>query len=451
MPANEITIEIPYAWRPRAYQQNIVRARLEGIKRILVVAHRRWGKDATALNLTAMDAIQTPGVYWHLLPEQAQARKAIWTAVDPHTGKRRIDQAFPHEIRRATREQEMAIELVNGSLVQFAGSDNYNSLVGSSPRGIVFSEWALADPAAWAYMRPILRENDGWAMFITTPRGRNHCWRMFQEHKNDPDWFVELSPATQTDVFSEDSLAVERRELVAEYGEAVGSALFEQEYLCSFEAAVMGAVYGGEMRKAREQERVTRAPYDPRYKVVTAWDLGRSDATAIWFAQFIGGQVVLIDYEEGSGGGLTPYVKMLAEKPYVYELDILPHDAGHRRQGQQDDKSIAEQLKGLRPISVDQVVLPNSSRASGIEQARLMFPLCVFDERACARGLDCLAQYHYAWDERARRFSVEPVHDWSSHGADAFRYLALGRPNGPAIRQRNDFWDEGREMDPWAA
>lgn len=162
-------IELPNGWEPRPYQLPLWQYLEHGGKRADVAAHRRWGKDDVALHWTACAAIQRPGTYWHLLPEAAQARKAIWDAVNPHTGKKRIDEAFPPEIRARKREQEMIIELVNGSTWQVLGSDNYNSLVGSPPVGVVLSEWALAKPDAWTYLRPILAENGGWAIFIWTP------------------------------------------------------------------------------------------------------------------------------------------------------------------------------------------------------------------------------------------------------------------------------------------
>lgn len=155
-------VHIPGAWRPRAYQLALWRYLEGGGLRADVAAHRRWGKDEVALNWTAVAALQRQGAYWHLLPEASQGRKAIWDAVNPHTGRRRIDEAFPPELRSQTKDQEMFIRFRNGSTWQVVGSDNYNSLVGSPPAGVVFSEWALAKPDAWTYLRPILAENGGW-------------------------------------------------------------------------------------------------------------------------------------------------------------------------------------------------------------------------------------------------------------------------------------------------
>lgn len=237
---------IPSPWEPRDYQQDLFRALESGHRRLDVAAHRRWGKDEVALHWAAICAVLKEGAYWHLLPEAAQGRKAIWNAINPHTGKRRIDEAFPAELRARAVDSEMIIHLENGSTWQVAGSDNYNSLVGSPPIGVVFSEWALAKPEAWDFIRPILAENGGWAMFLWTPRGRNHATRSFEARARDPDWFTLKAPATATSVFTPQQLAKERAELVAELGSPEeGEARFASEYLVDFDAAAPGAYYAG--------------------------------------------------------------------------------------------------------------------------------------------------------------------------------------------------------------
>jgi len=204
----------------------------------------RAGKDDVCLHWAARAAVLRPGTYWHMLPEASQARKAIWEAVNPHTGKRRIDEAFPQEIRQTTREQEMMIRLFNGSTWQVVGSDNWNSLVGSPPVGLVYSEWALADPTSWAYLRPILAENGGWVLFITTPRGDNHAKTSYELALTTDGYFAELLSADKTGVFSEEQLESERQEYIAQYGKSRGEALFNQEFMVSFSPAFAGkAVY----------------------------------------------------------------------------------------------------------------------------------------------------------------------------------------------------------------
>jgi hypothetical protein len=213
-------------WRPRGYQQPMWDALEGGTRYISEIAHRRWGKDEVCLHWTATSAHERIGTYWHMLPMAAQARKAIWLAINPHTGIRRIDEAFPHELRKKTLDNEMFIEFKNGSTWQVVGSDNYNSLVGSPPVGLVVSEWALADPAAWAYLRPILLENGGWAIFITTPRGRNHAFKMHEMARKAPEtWFAQVSNAVETGRFTGEELERELKEYEAQYGADHGHAM----------------------------------------------------------------------------------------------------------------------------------------------------------------------------------------------------------------------------------
>ncbi|MCI5049981.1 MAG: hypothetical protein MRY32_06580, partial [Rickettsiales bacterium] len=256
-------VQLPNGWDPRPYQQNLWNYLQSGGKRAIAIWHRRSGKDDVCLHWTCYDAVENPATYWYMLPEAAQARKAIWEAVNPHTGRRRIDEAFPKEIRATTREQEMMIKLINGATWQVVGSDNYDSLVGSPPRGVVFSEWPMSRPQSWAYLRPILAENGGWAIFNGTPRGENHAHTMFEGAKHDPEWFAELLTVDDTGVFSHDMLEKERNEYIREHGADVGQALFQQEYYCSFQAAILGAYYAKEMAQAERDKRITFVPHDP--------------------------------------------------------------------------------------------------------------------------------------------------------------------------------------------
>jgi hypothetical protein len=232
--------------------------------RASVIWPRRHGKDDVALHFTACAAHERVGVYWHLLPQQNQARKAIWDAVDPHTGKRRIDNAFPPALRETTREQDMMIRFKSGSTWQVIGSDNYDALVGTPPIGVVFSEWALSSPQAWSLIRPILAENGGWAMFITTPRGRNHAHRMHDMALASDDWFAERLIATETGVFSEETLAQELAELKAERGDEDGEAIYQQEYMTSFSAGLPGAYYAKIIDRLENDNRITAVPYNPQ-------------------------------------------------------------------------------------------------------------------------------------------------------------------------------------------
>lgn len=234
-------IRIPAnGWKPRAYQMAAWEYLQSGGRHAELVFHRRAGKDDLCLHWAAVSAVTKPATYWHMLPQAAQARKAIWEAVNPHSGKRRIDEAFPHEIRSNTRENEMLIKFINGSTWQVVGSDNYNALVGSPPYGVVFSEWALAKPEARAMLRPILMENGGWQIYITTPRGPNHAKDTFESAQDSPGSFAQLLNATQTGVFTPEQLEAERQQYIRDYGQDVGEAKFEQEYMCSWAAVITG-------------------------------------------------------------------------------------------------------------------------------------------------------------------------------------------------------------------
>jgi hypothetical protein len=427
-------VKLPAArWEPREYQLDLWKYLRGGGLRADVVGHRRWGKDEVGLHWAALAASQRTGTYWHLLPEASQGRKAIWDAVNPHTGRRRIEEAFPPSLRPTRHNDEMKIELGNGSVWQVAGSDNYNSLVGSSPVGVVFSEWALAKPDAWSFIRPILAENGGWALFLWTPRGRGHATRAFESRAREPEWFTLKSPATATNVFAHDQLTRERAELIAEFGsEEEGQARYASEYLVDFDAAAPGAYYAGLLGQAERDGRLGRVPYDPALRVDTAWDLGIDDYTAVWFFQQAGREVRAIDYFETSGEGLPAIVRRaLAEKPYLYGTHHLPHDVMVRELGAAG-RSRFETLGGLgvAPISVGAAMDPEER----INAGRLMIPLTWFDAEKCAGGLERLRNYRKRWNRTTRSYGG-PLHDQASHGADAFGEFAANRAGGPAVRR----------------
>lgn len=422
-------ILLPNNWDPRHYQSNLWDYLQKGGKRAYEVAHRRWGKDDVCLHWTAVAAnINRVGNYWHMLPEASQARKAIWDAINPHTGKKRIDEAFPEEIRKRTVDNEMKIEFRNGSLWQVVGSDNYNSLVGSPPIGVVLSEWALADPAAWAYLMPILEENGGWALFITTARGRNHAQKFLTMAQESPDWFAEIQTAEKTGVFSPEQLERIRKELIGQYGDDEGEAKFQQEYYCSFDAALPGAYYGKEMNGADAEGRITSVPYKPGVPVFPVFDFGRglSNSTAIWFMQVVGREPRAIDYVESSSGDIETFGKILKEKGYSYGKLILPHDGG--------DVRLATGLSyegQFRAMGFETHVLPRPENLSApIATTASLIKQTWFDAKKCARGIDCLRSYHREWDDQNKTFKTSPKHDWASHGADAFRYVAQAHETG---------------------
>jgi len=425
-------IIIPHNWRPRPYQRRLWDYLANGGKRAVAVWHRRAGKDEVCLHHNACSALERVGNYWHMLPEAKQARKAIWDAINPHTGKRRIDEAFPPEIRDGKpNEVEMRIRFVNGSSWQLVGSDNFNSLVGAPPIGLTFSEYALANPRAWDYLRPILAENGGWALFIFTPRGRNHGWDILNVAKKNPSWFWECLTVDDTKALSKEIIEEERRS-------GMSDDEIRQEYYVDFSAANKGAYYGVQMREADDEKRICRVPHDPAVQVHTAWDLGIGDSTAIWFAQQKGQEVAIIDYYESFGVGLDHYAKVLKEghrAKYNYGEHILPHDA--MVADLSTGKTRFQTLAGLGIRG--RVLQREQSVDEGINAARMLLPKCWLDEEKCAKGIEALRQYACEWDDELRVFSNKPRHDWTSHAADAFRYLARGLPNQSYIVKRDRY------------
>lgn len=434
-------------WRPRPYQLPAWGALERGVKRLALAWHRRSGKDDIALHWSACAGMQRVGSYWHMLPAANQARKAIWDAVNPNSGRRRIDDAFPEALRESTREQDMFIRFRNGSTWQVVGSDNYNSLMGSPPVGIVFSEYALADPSAWALLRPILAENGGWALFISTPRGRNHFAKLVDFALKDREWFGQVLSTEQTHVISKEVIDRELRELTAERGEKEAQAIVAQEYHCDFDAAIPGAYYGELMARAEREGRIGVFPHNPSLPVGTAWDLGIGDSTVIWFYQQPqGGRVRIVNVLEGSGVGLDWYAKKLAELPYVYADHIWPHDGDNSELGTGTTRKAVAHKLGVKAR-----VLERDAVDDGIQAVRQLLPLCEWNteplpfagesmDQARARmqrGLDAMRQYRREWDEKLQRFKDRPLHDWTSHSADALRYLARGRRPFPNHAQRS--------------
>lgn len=425
-----LRVSLPHDWQARSYQQPLWDYLKGGGKRAIAIWPRRHGKDDVALHRTAIAAHKRVGVYWHLLPQQNQARKAIWDAVNPHTGRRRIDDAFPDPLRATTREQDMLIRFKNGSTWQVIGSDNYDALVGTPPVGVVFSEWALSNPQAWSLIRPILAENGGWAVFITTPRGRNHAHRMYEMARASDDWFAERLTATETNVFSAETLASERAEIIAERGEDDGDAIYQQEYMTSFSAGLPGAYYAKVIDRLEADGRITAVPYNPQAQVHTAWDLGRNDQTAIWFVQRYGTGWAVIDYIVNTSVGIDWYVKEVRAKPYNYGEHLMPHDA-ENEQLVSATGSIQQTAEGMGLTGI-RIVPRTSSVANDINEVRQILPLCWFDKEKTTKGVDALRAYRRIWDEKLRAYRDTPLHDWASDPADAFRTFAIGKPQDRA-------------------
>lgn len=358
-----------------------------------------------------------------MLPTLRQARLVVWDGINGD-GEKIIDQGWPQDLRTKIRNDEMKIELKNGSVWQLVGSDNYNSLVGSNPVGVVFSEWSLTDPRAWDFVRPILAQNGGWAMFIFTPRGKNHGWEILEQARQLPgEWYSEVLGVNDTKFISDEIVQAERRS-------GMSRELIDQEFYCSFEAPNTGSYYGRLIEEAGKQGRITRVPYDPNLGVHTWWDLGVNDPTAIWFSQASHFEHRMIDCYEGSGEGLAHYARILAEKPYAYAGHHFPHDVAVKELG-----SGKSRIETLAELGITAQTVPNLPVEDGIEAARGLIPLCWFDAEKCATGLKALTSYHRKFDEKRKAFATHPEHDWSSNYSDAFRYFAVGTNQTRAYKE----------------
>lgn len=398
----------------------------EGGKRAVAVWHRRAGKDSTAVNYTATEAIEKVGVYWHMLPTQRQARKVVWDGID-RKGRRVIDQCFPKEIVKAKRSQEMQVELQSGSIWQLCGSDNYNALVGANPLGVVFSEWSLCDPNAWNFIRPILAENGGWAIFIYTARGKNHGYTMAQMAKKNPSWHYSCYTVEQTE--REDGSRIISQEAIQEDRDSgMTEDMIQQEYYCSFDVAIPGAYYANEISQARMDKRIGFIPIDPILEVHTFWDLGISDYMTIWLVQTIGKEIRLIAYYQNNNKGMAHYIQWLDTFKKEHNINYGRHYAPH-------DIKVRELMPGksrldtAREMGIIFNVIPKIGIAEGIEATRRLFPRIWIDENRCEHGLSCITSYHRHFDEKNNVFLDQPVHDWSSHAADGLRGMGVAWDN----------------------
>ena len=446
---NELAADVPYNWYPRDPQVDAMNAWLyEGCLLNDWIWHRRFGKDDCALHGTCVKAHQRVGNYCIMLPQEKQVREALWEQVNPHTGIPRLEEAFPSFLREKTNEQQMRITLKNGSKIVFAGSDNFKNKIGSSLAGIVWSEWALSDPTSYTYLAPMLKENGGWAVRQGTPRGKNHAYRTYLSGLDNPKRFSQLLTIEDTgaiDYLDLDEIKQEYYDIYADWD--IAEAMLRQEYYCSFEAAIPGAVWGNKLARLDTDGRICNVPHDPQYKVHTAWDIGRSDSTAIWFYQVINDKPRIIDFIQNSQKDVDWYAGQLLgrevridlikdelkvkqgkdieeaahRQKYTYETIGLPHDA--KAQTLAAKKSVQQQLAAV--FSYKQIkIVPRLSIADGIVAARKVLDLVVVDE-SCQEAIDILKQYKYKVDEETKSISDKPIHDWTSHCADAFRYLAV--------------------------
>lgn len=406
----ERVITLPHLWIPRFYQIPVMAGLDSGQNRAITVWHRRAGKDNTAANYTAKETQKRVGTYWHVLPTAKQARKVVWEGIDG-SGRRVIDQAFPKELRKKIRDDDMMIELTNGAIWRLVGGDNYDSLVGGNPVGVTYSEFSLMDPMAWNYTRPILAENGGWAWFFYTPRGKNHAFKLLRDNVSNPKWFSQILTVNDTKIPN----ILERIEDDRRSG--MPEEMIQQEYYCSFEAALVGAVYGKEMFALRQGGRVTTVDYDPSFPVETWWDLGYNDLTVVLFAQRVGGnRINIIDCYEARNTSLIKSAAAVLAKPYLYSRHVAPHDIEHHEQTNGERR-----IDTLKTVGMFMTTAPKLSLEDGIEAVRNVLPRIAMDGGKCERLVDAMEQYRREWDEEKAMLSKTPTHDWTSHFADAVR------------------------------
>ena len=400
----------------RDYQQKIWDTLIKGnIRRSFILMHRRAGKDVFCLQYLIQEAIDVPGNYWYILPQQNQVRRAIWEGITKDGDK--YLSFIPEQVIDKISDMEMKVYLKNGSIISFIGGDRYDSLVGAGIRGAVISEYALQRPNLYDLaIEPMLRETKGWVLFNTTPRGNNHAKEMYEfltkeMNEGRSAYTCKLTVDDTGGVVTKEDIDEERRRGKPEE-------LIQQEYYCSFAGALQGAYYADMLNNCPLGD----FPYDERYPVHTMWDLGVSDTMAIWFVQFIEGTIRFIDYYENHTYGLGHYAGVVLDKKYRYAGHHLPHDGTHR-QLTLDEKaqSIQNQLMRLGLENID--IVPRTSDVyADIQAFRGIIPLCRFDNKTKI-GYGCLRDYRREYDDKNRCFKETPLHDYTSHSADAARMV----------------------------
>ena len=377
----------------------------------VIVAHRRCGKTVACINDLISRAImegKEDGRYSYLAPYFSQAKTIAFDYL----------MRFSEPVRVNHNVSELWVELVNGARIRLFGADNPDAMRGLYLDGVVLDEYADMKPSIWgAVIRPLLADRQGWATFIGTPKGHNQFWDVYSNATQDKDWYVKTLRASQTGLLPNSELA--------DAAKMMSQDQYLQEFECDFESAILGAFYGKEMRLLTDMGRITEVKHDPMFKVHTAWDLGYSDDTSIWFFQVIHGEIRLLDYHYSNGQPVAFYAGVVqsreVERCYDYGYHYLPHDA--RAKTLASNRSVIEQLGDKLPVKSLRIV-PNLGLQDGIQASRLALTRAWFDHK-CADGIECLRQYQREYDEDKKVFRDKPRHDWTSHGADAFRYLSI--------------------------
>ena len=422
-------IELPHNWDPRVYQVPIWKymAPKKKGQRAVCVWHRRCGKDLVGVNLVAYKAMQRVGTYWHMLPTYKQGRSIVWNGMTGDGVK--FTDFIPNSLVASRNATEMRITMKNGSIYQVVGTDNIDSLVGTNPVGVILSEYSLHDPAAWDYVRPILAENGGWALFLYTARGKNHGYTLLKRNQKNPKWFTEVLVAGDKGTKKENGLpVVSDQDIQDERDSGMPEELIQQEFYCSFDAPMFGAYYSNQMAAADKAGRITKVLHEPKLPVDTYWDLGVGDETVIWFVQDNRGELRVIDCYAASGEGLRHYIKVLRGNweghehmgDYTYRNHYAPHDIEVR------DLSTGEKRKDTaRKLGLKFKVVQRHGVEERIDATRNIIGRCWFDEDKCERGIEALRSYRKEWDDKRKTFRDNPLHDWASHYADSFGLLPM--------------------------
>jgi hypothetical protein len=379
----------------------------------VVVAHRRCGKTVSCINDLIYRALiedKEHGQYAYVAPYYSQAKNIAWDYL----------QRYSKPVLAKANQSELWVELVNGAKIKLYGADNPDALRGLYLDGVVLDEYADMRPRMWGeIIRPLLADRLGWAVFIGTPKGHNAFYDVFTNATKDPRWFAKTLRASQTKLLPDSELEDAQASMSPDQ--------YEQEFECSFEAAIMGAFYGKEMRVLTDAKRIGTVEYDKMFPCHTAWDLGYSDDTAIWWFQVVFGELRILDYHSSNGHQVSYYTDLINSKErefgYKYGTHYLPHDARAKTLAS-GGKSIIEQISSKIPLTSLKIV-PSLSLQDGIQATRLALMRSWFDAERCHDGIECLRQYQREYDEDKKVFRDKPKHDWTSHGADAFRMLAI--------------------------
>jgi len=374
-----------------------------------VVAHRRAGKTVACIMDLVKKAVEHKGReprFAYVAPTYTQAKDVAWSYLKEYTA------AIPGMDKS---ESELSVTFPhNKARIRLYGAENYDRIRGLYLDGVVIDESGDIDPRAWPeVIRPALSDRKGWATFIGTPKGRNAFYEMHKRAQESDDWFSDELRASQTNIIDAAELADAKLTMTAEQ--------YQQEYECSFQAAIVGAYYGREMELAEADKRVGRVPHERASDVFASWDLGISDSMSIWIGQIVGREWHWIHYYENSGFALDHYVDWIKSLPYKVHMHFLPHDGEAREL--QTGKS-RKQFLEERDFNV--TIVPRHEPMDGIDAARVRFNRMWFDADKCARGIDCLRMYRSEFDDKHQVLRPRPLHDWASHGADAFRCGVMG-------------------------